>query len=255
MNTPLTYSFGYSWFVAWGYALPLGIFSGLAVVAWRRRWRPGLRALFGVLALWSLGAIGVMQLALGINLPQRIFVPQFLASGEGAVLDVGAGSGRSTVGLLLARPRARVTAIDIYSGYYGIDDNTPERLMANARIAGVAERVSVQVGDARAMPLATSTYDGVISSYAIDHIQRDGIPQALSEVARVLKPLGELLLMLVNVDWWARFFSPAMAHHPGADPTLWHRRLVAAGFDVIEEGRRPLTLYYYARKGESAATR
>ena len=132
MNTPFTYEFGYSWSVGWGYVVPLALCGGLAAVAWRLKWRTWLVAVPGLIALWSLAAIVVIQLVLGINLPQPIFVPQFLASGSGEALDVGAGSGRSTVGLLLARRGVRVTAIDIYSGYYGIDDNTPERLMANA---------------------------------------------------------------------------------------------------------------------------
>jgi len=247
MNTPFTYEFGYSWSVGWGYVVPLALCGGLAAVAWRLKWRTWLVAVPGLIGIWSLAAIVVIQFVLGINLPQPIFVPQFLASGSGEALDVGAGSGRSTVGLLLARRGVRVTAIDIYSGYYGIDDNTPERLMANARIAGVADRARVEVGDARAMPLPSSTYDGVISSYAIDHIQRDDIPKALSEVARVLKPRGEFLLMLVNVDLWARLLAPPMAHHPGADPQRWRTLLQSAGFEVLEQGTHPLTLYFYAR--------
>jgi hypothetical protein len=35
------------------------------------------------------------------------------------------------------------------SGYWGIDENTPERFMKNARIAGVAERAAARVGDMR----------------------------------------------------------------------------------------------------------
>ena len=255
MDTPFTYDFGYSWIIGWGYAVPLVIFGGLAVVAWRLKWRTWLVVAPGVIAAWSLAAIALMQVVLGINLPQRILAPQFLASGAGDALDVGAGSGRSTVGLLLARPRVRVTALDIYSGYFGIEENTPERLLANARIAGVADRASVTVGDARAMPLPSSTYDGVISSYAIDHIRHDEIPQALSEVARVLKPRGEFLLMLVNVDLWAWLLSPPMAHHPPADARLWRSRLESAGFEIVEQGTPPLTLYYYAKKGGDPTNR
>ena len=82
---------------------------------------------------------------------------RFASSGSGRFVDIGAGSGRATIGLLLARPRVHVTAVDIYKGYYGIDDNRPERLIRNASIAGVADRVSVVVGDARALPLETGS--------------------------------------------------------------------------------------------------
>ena len=164
----------------------------------------------------------ITQFLFRINLPSPPPTEQFLSSGAGRVVDVGAGSGRAAVGLLLARPRVTVTAVDIYKGYYGIDDNTPERLMANARIAGVADRAEAKVGDARDLPLESATYDGVISVAAIDHLPRAGIPKALAEVARVLKPGGEFLLTIVNVDVWARFGSPhALGHHPAADPSRW----------------------------------
>ena len=86
--------------------------------------------------------------------------------------------------------------------------------MLNARIAGVADRAEAKVGDARELPLATGTYDGAISLAAIDHLPRAGIPKALAEAARVLKPGGEFLLMVVNVDGWARFASPRCDRAP-----------------------------------------
>jgi SAM-dependent methyltransferase len=185
---------------------------------------------------------------IGINAPQRLPTERFLASGAGRVVDVGAGSGRAAVGLLLARPRVTVTGVDIYSGYYGIDDNTPERFMVNARIAGVADRANAVVGDARDLPLGTGEYDGVISAYAIDHIGREGIPKALSEAPRVLKPGGEFLLMIINVDWWALLTSPPMAHHPRANPERWRAMLETAGFEIVEQGTTPMTLYFLTRK-------
>ena len=45
--------------------------------------------------------------------PLELPTEQFLSSGAGRVVDIGAGSGRAAVGLLLARPRVTVTAVDI----------------------------------------------------------------------------------------------------------------------------------------------
>ena len=123
--------------------------------------------------------------------------------------------------------------------------------MVNARIAGVADRAEAIVGDARELPLPTGEYDGVISSYAIDHISRDEIPKALSEAERVLKPGGEFLLMIVNVDWWALLTSPPMAHHPRANPVRWRTMLETAGFEIVEQGTKPMTLYFLSRKSRS----
>jgi SAM-dependent methyltransferase len=248
MTSPFTYDFGYSWPVVWGQLIPIALFGGLAGLGLWLSWRRWLVIAFSVPALWATFSLVTIH-AFGINTPQPLPTERFLASGSGRVVDVGAGSGRAAVGLLLARPRVTVTGVDIYSGYYGIDDNTPERFMVNARIAGVADRAKAVVGDARQLPLATGEYDGVISSYAIDHITRDGIPKALSEVGRVLKPGGEFLLMIVNVDWWALLTSPhAMAHHPRANPVRWRTMLETAGFEIVEQGTKPMTMYFLSRK-------
>jgi SAM-dependent methyltransferase len=248
MTSPFTYHFGYSWLVVWGQLIPIALFGGLAGLGLWLGWRRWLVIVSSVPALWAAFSLVTIH-AFGINTPQPLPTERFLASGSGRVVDVGAGSGRAAVGLLLARPRVAVTGVDIYSGYYGIDDNTPGRFMVNARIAGVADRANAVVGDARELPLATGEYDGVISSYAIDHLTRDGIPKALSEVGRILKPGGEFLLLIVNIDWWALLTSPhAMAHHPRANPVRWRTMLGTAGFEIVEQGTKPMTMYFLSRK-------
>lgn len=249
MTTPFTYEFGYSWWIGWGHLVPLALFGGLAAMGLRWGWRKWLVIGSSVLAVWALAALVITHFAFRINLPVDLPTRSFLSSGAGRVVDVGAGSGRAAIGLLLAKPGVTVTAVDIYQGYYGIDENTPERLMVNARIAGVAERAEAKIGDARELPLASGAYDGVISLAAIDHIPRAGIPKAVSEVARILKPGGEFLLTIVNVDGWVWFASPhAMAHHHPRDPTRWRTLLESSGFEVVEQGKQPGALYFLARK-------
>ena len=128
-----TYDFGYSWWLVYGHLVPLALFGVLAAVSVWRRWRWWITAASGLVALWALIAFVIMQ---SLNRPVPLPSERFLAGGTGRVLDVGAGSGRLTVGVLQARPHATATALDIYSGYFGIEDNTPERLMANARAGG-----------------------------------------------------------------------------------------------------------------------
>lgn len=248
MNTPFTYEFGYSWPVTWLPAVPLAVFGILTAVSYWLGWRAWITIASGLLAAWAIAALIVLHGFIRINMPMELPTGSFMASGGGEVLDVGAGSGRFTVGALLARPDIRVTAVDLYDGYWGIDDNTPDRLMRNARIAGVDDRASARVGDARALPAPDEAYDGVISSYAIDHLRRDEIPTALAEAKRVLKPGGEFLLAVVNVDWWVLLTSPPIAHHPPADPARWQRLLEEAGFTIEEQGTRPGTLYFLVRK-------
>ena len=242
------YDFGYSWPVAYGFAIPLAIGVILAAVATWRRWRAWVTVLAGVIIVWSASSLFVTNVVWGLNRPMALPTERFLQSGSGHVLDAGAGSGRAAVGVLLTRPQARVTGLDIYDGYYGIDDNTPARFMKNAQIAGAADRADARVGDVREIPFADGTFDAVVSSYMIDHLSRDTRGQALHEVARVLKAHGEFLLMIVNTDWWTWLVSPPMAHHFRPDPARWRAQLAEAGFVVEEEGRQPVTLYWLARK-------
>jgi SAM-dependent methyltransferase len=249
MTTPFTYDFGYSWAIAWGHVVPIALFGGLAIAGLWFKWRRWLVLASALVVGWGIAGLLITHALFRINLPVGPQTDRFLSSGSGRVVDIGAGSGRATVGLLLARPRVTATAIDIYKGYYGIDDNTPERLMLNARIAGVADRAETRTGDARKLPLETAAYDAAISVAAIDHLPRAGIPAALAEVARVLKSDGEFLLTIVNVDAWARFASPhALGHHPGADPSRWRALLKSSGFDVVEEGTQPAGMYFLCRK-------
>ncbi len=249
MTTPFTYEFGYSWWIGWGLSGPHRAVRRLAVLALRLKWRRWVVITSSVLAAWAVAGLLMTHFLFGLNFPVDLPTEHFLSSGSGRVVDIGAGSGRASIGLLLARPRVTVTAVDIYSGYYGIDDNTPERFMLNARIAGVADRAEARVGDARELPLATSTYDGAISVAAIDHLPRAGIPKALAEAARVLKPGGEFLLTIVNVDAWARFASPhAFGHHPAANPGRWRTLLESSGFEIREQGTQPGALYFLSRK-------
>lgn len=243
------YDFGYSWWIVNGHLIPLALFGALAAVAVWRKWPRWLAAVFGLIGLWALASFVSLQiLAVPADLPSE----QFLASGAGRVLDVGAGSGRLAIGVLKARPQTTVTALDIYSGYFGIEGNTPERLMANARAAGVADRVDWKIGDMRKMPIADREYDAVVSSYAMDHVGHEGAVAAVRETARVVKPQGEFLLMLVNVDWWIRFVSllphHSMDHHPEASAARWRTLLQQEGFQVLEEGTKPGTLYFVSRR-------
>jgi SAM-dependent methyltransferase len=242
------YDFGYSWPISFGFVIPLAIGIALAAVATWRRWRPWVTVVSGAIIVWSAAALFVTNVVWGLNKPMTIPTERFLQSGSGHVLDAGAGSGRAAVGVLRSRPQAQVTALDLYSGYYGIDDNTPARFMRNAQIAGAADRAKARIGDVRQMPFTDSSFDAVVSSYMIDHLPRADRGTALHEVARVLKAHGEFLLLIVNTDWWTWMVSPPMAHHFRPDAARWRAQLKEAGFTVEEEGHQPVTLYWLARK-------
>jgi SAM-dependent methyltransferase len=154
--------------------------------------------------------------------------------------------------VLLSRPAAKVVALDRFTGYYGIDDNTPDRLRANARAAGAEDRVEVRVGDMREMPFDDESFDGVVSVAAIDHLNREGVERTLAEVTRVLRPDGQFLLMVVNPDIWTKIAMPFLHGHGyfggRAYPEQWRSQLTAAGLDIVEEGTQPASLYFLTQK-------
>jgi SAM-dependent methyltransferase len=243
-----SFDFGYPWWMTWGHLVPLGGFGLLTLAGFWLGWRAWLIGLCGVGALWGLAGFVILQQVIGVNRPLPLPTPRFLASGSGRVLDLGAGSGRATLMVLGSRPRSTVVALDLYSGYWGITDNTPERLRRNAAVAGVADRVTVQVGDMRELPFPDESFDAAVSSFAIDHLNRDGIARALREAARVLRPGGQLLIMNVRPDVWIRVALPTPPGHGyfGREQarSRWQQALATAGFALVEEGAQPGTVYY-----------
>jgi SAM-dependent methyltransferase len=242
----LTYDFGYSWSVRYAMLVPLVLAGGIAAFAAWRSWSRWVIIPMAVTALWAVIAVVILNAML--NRPMPLPTERFRISGTGRVLDIGAGSGRATIGVLIARPDTTAIGLDIYSGYWGIDGNTPERFMKNARIAGVAERAAARVGDMRELPFGNDEFDAVVSSYAIDHLRRAERPKAIAEVARVLKPGGEFLLSIIRVDWKTWLVSPVLAHHPSQDPEPWRILLRDNGLSLEEEGTRFTTLYFLAKK-------
>jgi SAM-dependent methyltransferase len=246
------FDFGYPWWMTWGHLIPLLLFGILAVIAWRLKWRRWIPAVSGALALWGLAGFLILNQVLVVNRPLPLPTPQFLPDESGRVLDLGAGSGRATLMVLQNRPKSTVVALDIYSGYWGINDNTPERLTRNAAAAGAESRVEVQVADMRELPFPDSSFDGVVSSFAMDHLRRDDVPRALREAARVLRPGGQILIMNVHVDVWIRVALPTPPGHgyfgSDQDTDRWRTALTEAGFDVVELGTRPGTKYFLGKK-------
>jgi SAM-dependent methyltransferase len=238
----LTYDFGYSWSLRYAMLAPLLLVLAVAAFALWRSWARWVFIPLVLVAVWAAGAVVVLNAML--NRPMPLPTERFLPSGSGRVLDVGAGSGRAAIGVLLARPQTTAVGLDIYSGYWGIDENTPERFMRNARLAGVDGRAAARVGDMRELPFGDAEFDAVVSSYAIDHLPRAERPKAIAEVARVLKPGGELLLMIIQVDWRTWLVSPLLAHHPSTDPEPWRVLLQEHGFTLEEEGT-PFTMRYF----------
>jgi ubiquinone/menaquinone biosynthesis C-methylase UbiE len=252
--------FGYAWQWNYGHLVVAAIAAALCLLALTQKWHKLLLALFGALTLWSFTAFLLVRFGFDMNGRMALPTQSFLAAGSGTILDMGAGTGRSALMVLEARPKTTLVALDSFSTEYvqhfGADGKAQEvpdvgrqRLLANFRAAGVEQRATIQPGDMRHMPFPSASFDGIVSAYAIDHLNSAGVRSALSEASRVLKPGGEFLLIVIAKDVWLKFtFGPILMHAATRAPDRWDQLLEQAGFQMVEQGKRPATLYFLTRK-------
>ena len=118
---PVHPDYGYPWWLTYGHLVVTIVTAPLWVIGLKRRWPRVLLVLIGAVTLWSVAAFLVARFALNVNGSLRLPTEHFVESGTGRVLDVGAGTGRSTVMVLDARPH--VTA----SGPRGALGSFPDR--------------------------------------------------------------------------------------------------------------------------------
>ena len=245
--------FGYPWWLGYGHLIVAGLTVSLFLLGYARRWSRVLMLLLGTLALWSAGGFVAARFIIDVNGRASLPTQSFLASGAGQVLDIGAGTGRSSIMVLEARPRATLVALDLfgdsYEEHFGPGGRPQERLLANLKAAGVEQRATIRAADMRKLPFEPAVFDAIVSCYAVDHLNREGVQQSLAEAARVIKPGGDFLLMVVGKDRWLQFtFGPLLMHSGLHGAEWWSSRLQEAGFQVIEDGMRPATFFLLARR-------
>jgi SAM-dependent methyltransferase len=130
--------------------------------------------------------------------------------GDERVLDVGCGRGLLLIGAAKRLTTGRAVGIDLWQ-HTDLSGNRPEATRAIAQAEGVADRVEVQDGDARALLFADASFDVIVSSSALHNIydsaERD---KALREIIRVLKPGGRVALFDIrHTADYARVFREA----------------------------------------------
>lgn len=137
------------------------------------------------------------------------------------VVDVGAGTGFTTSGIVARADAERVTMVD----------QSPHQL-AKARRKSLLARVRKVEGDAEAIPLATDSVDRYVSAGSVEYWPD---PQrAVCEAYRVVKPGGVATLVgpLRRTNRVARFLSDTwMLFPPLEDYERWYRE---AGFVDVE---------------------
>ena len=181
--------------VAGGIALALTFASAILLWGWRP-WGPIVTAVAALFALYALGMASLMIVwSTTIKLRER---EQFLDlidwRGDEVVLDIGCGRGLMLVGAGRRLTTGRAIGIDIWQAG-DQSANMPDAALANARVEGVADRVEVKTADMRDLPFADASVDVIVSHWAVHNLEDEtGRARALSEMARVLRPAGVILL-------------------------------------------------------------
>ncbi|CAA9556205.1 MAG: hypothetical protein AVDCRST_MAG73-3299 [uncultured Thermomicrobiales bacterium] len=107
----------------------------------------------------------------------RAFIAWFAVPAAGRWLDVGCGTGALSAAVLDAADPSAVLGID----------PSPEFVeTATARVTD--PRARFEVGDARALPVATDRYDAVVAGLVLNHVPDPTL--AVAEMARAAHPGG-----------------------------------------------------------------
>lgn len=103
-----------------------------------------------------------------------------------AVADVGCGTGNLSFAVLAAQPSARVTGLDP-------DGDALRRAARKARRRGVA--LTLVRGYADRIPEPDASFDHVVSSLALHHLDDDGRSAFAREALRALRPGGTITIV------------------------------------------------------------
>ncbi len=111
-----------------------------------------------------------------------------VTDGSGLILDIGCGSAALTNRVAKAYPNVKMISMD----YWGAEWNyAKEQCEKNAKIEGVADRITFKKGDAAKLDYDDASFDGAVSNFVFHEVRsakdkRDVVKEAL----RVIKPGG-----------------------------------------------------------------
>jgi ubiquinone/menaquinone biosynthesis C-methylase UbiE len=170
----------------------------------------------------------------------RELVARALPTAKAVILDAGCGAGHLC--FALASHAARIIAVD----------PAPSMLTTVASAAREKGFSNIETCEARvdALPFADATFCVVASRYSAHHWH--DVPAALTELRRVVKPGGWLLMLdivggatpLIDTHLQAVELLRDPSHVRDYTAAQWREMIAAAGFTLLEEQSWPVRLEF-----------
>jgi 2-polyprenyl-3-methyl-5-hydroxy-6-metoxy-1,4-benzoquinol methylase len=161
-------------------------------------------------AAWLKDEIDRVECADYLEVPLTRFVRRFLPEPNGhSVLDIGSGVGASS--LILARLGMNVTAVECDRAFHDV-------AVRRVQECGFASKVKQQciVKTAEGLPYKAETFDVIMLSAVMEHVDPQERPQLLQEAWRVLRRQGRLFIHDTPNRLW-----PYDGHTTGLWLTTW----------------------------------
>ncbi|MBI4039716.1 class I SAM-dependent methyltransferase [Candidatus Daviesbacteria bacterium] len=177
------------------------------------------------------------------NLLQKIWhtnrfgaVSDFVMPTRGEILDIGCADGTFSQVILEKTGAEKLVGIDVVDHLIADDQ---QYFKNNGKMEFL-------VADAHNLPFADGTFDAVFALEVLEHVENPR--QVLSEVKRVLKPDGYIVILVPNetllfkIEWWLfRTFGPAKiwndTHIQEYSKNTLLKMVTQAGFAVVRQKR------------------
>ena len=159
-------------------------------------WAEWLAIFTFVLALYPLGMFCLMIWgSLVTKVADRELILNLIKwNGDENVLDVGCGRGLMVIGAARRLTTGHATGVDIWAAK-DQSQNSDTAALDNAKIEGVANRITIKTADMRHLPFTDHSFDVVMSNWVVHNLDAiNDRHKALAEMHRVLKPEGKILL-------------------------------------------------------------